>query len=95
MIRGERPAQLSLKWKAYVFTAAGKIPLRGHFRCQGSFDCVAAPRREAATLGDTTLSCCRTGSAASTILGWNSVPAIRVAMAISSLCPAKTFTCRA
>ena len=30
-----------------------------------------------------------------TILGWNNVPATRVAMAISSLCPAKTFTCRA
>ena len=36
----------------------------------------------------------RPDSTASTILAWNSVPATRVAIAISSLCPVKTFTIR-
>jgi hypothetical protein len=35
----------------------------------------------------------REGSGASTIQGWNRVPATRVAMAINSLCPQNTFTC--
>ena len=39
-------------------------------------------------------NCCA-GSVASTILAWNSVPATRVAIAISSLWPTKTFTCLA
>src|SRR5712691_11353835 len=38
---------------------------------------------------------CLLESPTSTILGWNSVPATRVTIAISSLCPWNTFTWRA
>ena len=36
---------------------------------------------------------CAVSLPTNTILGWNSVPATRVATAISSLCPLNTFTC--